>query len=54
MDGVVQILAPLFGGNGLAVLDLLLEQPRLEMRLHTVEILSALLAHKKVLTSLKS
>ncbi|CAM9968273.1 unnamed protein product, partial [Sphacelaria rigidula] len=48
IGGYQEILAPLFGGNGLAVLDLLLEQPRLEMRLHTVEILSALLAHKKV------
>lgn len=45
---VVKILAPLFGGDGLAVVDLLLAQPELEMRLHAVELLSSLLVHKKV------
>lgn len=44
----VQILASLFGGNGLAVVDLLLENPELEVRVHSLELLSALLVHKKV------
>lgn len=43
-----QVLAPLFGGDGLAVVDLLLAQPKLEVRVHAVELLSALLVHKKV------
>lgn len=46
-DRAGQILAPLFAWDGLAVMDLLLEQQQLEMRLHAVELLSALLAHKK-------
>lgn len=47
-DSRWQFIAPLFGGDGLAVIDLLLAQPGLEMRLHAVELLSAVLVHKKV------
>eukprot|EP00752_Nemacystus_decipiens_P017886 g16035.t1 len=48
IGGYQEILAPLFGGDGLAVVDLLLENPELEVRYHAVELLSALLVHKKV------
>ncbi|CAM9799800.1 unnamed protein product, partial [Hapterophycus canaliculatus] len=48
IGGYQEILAPLFSGDGLAVVDLLLANPQLEVRVHAVELLSALLVHKKV------
>lgn len=42
-------MTPLFSGDGLAVVDLLLVNPQLEIRGHAVELLSTLLVHKKVL-----
>ncbi|CAM9387787.1 unnamed protein product, partial [Ectocarpus sp. 13 AM-2016] len=48
IGGYQEILTPLFSGDGLAVVDLLLANPQLEIRGHAVELLSTLLVHKKV------